>query len=313
MPGPRARRQPRGDLLVELDQPGRVALPVHQVRERRGQHAAVLELAHRRAAAIRHRGAHVEQQVALEVGFFLELLDVVAVGARVDLPVERGQVVAGQVLPVLGELDAEAFVGTAVQAREEPFHHRTRLQLHRPEPRDDGGVEKANVASAAEARWQAWLHSAPRRRHRLDQPVDEDVRRHLLGLGVEVRDDAVPQDRMRQRADVGDRHVIAAPASAPAPWTARISDCDAREPGAPLHPVLHERQVAPAARAATSPPAAPRSARPPRPRSPAAPAAGYSRISAPFSTRDGSARCAPVVCVTTRTSSSSRQVARRRR
>ena len=144
---PRARRQPGRDLLVELDEPRRVALPVHQVGERRREHAAVFELAHRRAAAIRHRGAHVEQQVAFEVGFLLELLDVVAIGARVDFPVERGQVVARQVLPVFRELDAEPFVGTAVQPREEPFHHRTRLQLHRPEPPDDGGVEKADIAA----------------------------------------------------------------------------------------------------------------------------------------------------------------------
>ena len=117
--GPRAGRQPERDPVVERDQPGRVALPVHQERERRRQHRAVFELAHRRRAAIRHRGADVEQQVALEVGLLLELLDVVPIGARVDLPVERRQIVAGQVLPVLGELDAEALVTDCGAARRE--------------------------------------------------------------------------------------------------------------------------------------------------------------------------------------------------
>ena len=59
--------------------------------------------------------------MTLEVGLFLEFLDVVPVAARVDLPVERGQIVAGEVLPVLGELDAEAFVGTAVEPGQEPL------------------------------------------------------------------------------------------------------------------------------------------------------------------------------------------------
>ena len=84
--------------------------------------------------------------MAFEVGLFLELLDVVPIAARVDLPVERRQIVAGQVLPVLGELDAESLVRAAMQPGEKAFHHRPRLQLHRPQPRHDGGVEKAQVA-----------------------------------------------------------------------------------------------------------------------------------------------------------------------
>ena len=84
--------------------------------------------------------------MTLEVGLFLVLLDVVPIAARVDLPVERGEIVAGQVLPVLGELDAETFVGAAVQPGEEPFHHRARFQLHGPQPRDDGRIQEPQVA-----------------------------------------------------------------------------------------------------------------------------------------------------------------------
>ena len=54
--------------------------------------------------------------MAIDVGFFLELLDVVAVGPGVDLPVDGGEIVAGQVLAVFGELDAEALERAAVQA-----------------------------------------------------------------------------------------------------------------------------------------------------------------------------------------------------
>ena len=93
-PGRAAAGSRNADLFVERDQPRRVALTVHQERERARQHRSVFELAHRRRAPVRHRGALIEQQVAFEVRLFLELLDVVPVRARVDLPVERGQVVA---------------------------------------------------------------------------------------------------------------------------------------------------------------------------------------------------------------------------
>jgi hypothetical protein len=53
--------------------------------------------------------------MTVEIGFFLELLDVVAVAPRVDLPVDRVQIVAGDVLAVLGELDAEPLEGAAVE------------------------------------------------------------------------------------------------------------------------------------------------------------------------------------------------------
>ena len=49
-----------------------------------------------------------------------------------------------------------------------------------------------------------------RRRDRLDQSLDQLVRRQAVGLGVEVRQHAVDQHRPRQRADVLDRRRVAA-------------------------------------------------------------------------------------------------------
>src|SRR6188472_2653783 len=83
--------------------------------------------------------------MAIEVGLFFELLDVVTVAARVDLPVEPCEIVAGKVLAVLGELYAEALERAAVQTRQKSFDHRPRLQLHRPEPRQHGWIEKPEV------------------------------------------------------------------------------------------------------------------------------------------------------------------------
>ena len=90
--------------------------------------------------------ADVDQDVAVEVRLFLELLDVVPVAAREDLPVDGGQVVAVDVLPVLREFDAEAFEGAAMKPGEKAFDDRARLQLERAQARHDRGVEKPPFA-----------------------------------------------------------------------------------------------------------------------------------------------------------------------
>jgi hypothetical protein len=73
---------------IERRQSNAVALPVHQVAERRGQTGGVLELGNA-ARPVRHRTADVNHQLAVEVGFLLEFLDVVAIAAREHLPVDR--------------------------------------------------------------------------------------------------------------------------------------------------------------------------------------------------------------------------------
>ena len=69
-----------------------------------------------------------KQQVADQVGLFLELLEVILVGAAEDLPVEIAEVVAGGVLAVLGELDREAVEGAAVNARDVSLDDRPRAE-----------------------------------------------------------------------------------------------------------------------------------------------------------------------------------------
>src|SRR5262249_23269621 len=56
---------------------------------------------------------------------------------------------------------------------------------------------------------QGTLHPALRNRHGLEQPIDDRVGVDALGLGVEVGHDAVAKDRLGQRLDVLDRHVVA--------------------------------------------------------------------------------------------------------
>src|SRR5688572_30034889 len=44
--------------------------------------------------------------------------------------------------------------------------------------------------------------------HPFQQPVDQGIARDAFGLRVEVRQDPVPQDRVRQRPDVLEAHVV---------------------------------------------------------------------------------------------------------
>ena len=142
----RARRQHRHDSVVEGCKPDTVALSVHQVCERRSQ-----ALAHSYFVIPRdppHRAADVEHHMAVEVRFLLELLDVMAIASGVDLPVDRRQIVAGNVLAVFSELDTESFERAAMKAREEPFDDRTGLQFQVAEARNDRRIEKLAFARA---------------------------------------------------------------------------------------------------------------------------------------------------------------------
>ena len=90
---------------VEGDAADRVLLAQAAGSQAGGDGAGVVVLV-QRAAAVVHRLADVDDEVAAQVGLCLVLLDVKAVGLGPDLPVEVADVVAGGVLAVLHELDA---------------------------------------------------------------------------------------------------------------------------------------------------------------------------------------------------------------
>ena len=90
----------------------------HQVGQRRGGALGVFQLRARRGVApVAHAFAGIQEQMADQVGFVLELLQIILVGPAEDFPIEIAKVVAGGVLAVLGELDREAVEGAAVDAR----------------------------------------------------------------------------------------------------------------------------------------------------------------------------------------------------
>ena len=147
----RTRRQVSAHRVVEQHQPGGVLLLDQQEAERGRQQAAPAQL---RDAGAReaHRRALVQEEHPLEVGLLLEHLHVVAVGLAVHLPVHVARCVTRHVLPVLGELDAEAVIGAAMHSLQEPFDHQARAQLHVAQPRHRLRVEEACHARVARRR-----------------------------------------------------------------------------------------------------------------------------------------------------------------
>ena len=136
----------RGGRLVRIcvsnvDQADRVLLMDHQVAERRRQADGVLELGQLLPVGVGHRRAQVHDQVAGDVGLGLELLEVILVGLGVDVPVEVLEIVAGDVLAVLGELDGEALKRAGVQAGEEALDDELGPQIEPGDLADDFGPQ----------------------------------------------------------------------------------------------------------------------------------------------------------------------------
>jgi len=88
-----------------------------------------------------HGAGGVDEDEQVEVGFLLVLFELEFVGAAEDFPVEVTEVVAGDVLAVLGELDAEASEGRAVQAGGEALDDHAGAKLEAAEAGEGLGVE----------------------------------------------------------------------------------------------------------------------------------------------------------------------------
>src|SRR5205823_7200987 len=58
-----------------------------------------------------------------------EFFDVIPITAREEPPVEVARIVARRVLAILGELDRETVIGTAVNTRPESLNHNAGAQL----------------------------------------------------------------------------------------------------------------------------------------------------------------------------------------
>ena len=128
-------------------QTDRVTLTMQEIAEPGGGGRGHLELAHAGGAvdfrAIGHRLARVEHDHGRDVRLFLVPLDVVAVHAAEDLPVEMAQVVTRHVLTVLDKLDAEPVPRAAVLPRQEAIDDALGDQLEVTESGDEIRVEES--------------------------------------------------------------------------------------------------------------------------------------------------------------------------
>ncbi len=146
-----------------------------------------------------HGAAAVEDEMAAEVGFVLELLDVGAVGAGEDTPVDVAWIVAVGVLAVLGELDGEAVIGGAMDAGPEALDDGACAQLEAADGHECAGVDVGRVQG------KEMLG-----RGGLDEALDEVVDAEAVGLGAVVEEDAMAKDGPGEGVEVLESHVGAA-------------------------------------------------------------------------------------------------------
>jgi hypothetical protein len=155
------------DLVIEGDETDGIALLMEEVGEGGGEGGGVAGLVVVEGAVL-HGAGTVEEQVAAEVGLVLELLDVMAVGPGEDPPVEMARVIAGGVLPILGEFDGEAVIGAAMESGPESLDHGAGAEFeaadgHERLGMDEGGAsgkldgavvhERAGAGTVSRRRW----------------------------------------------------------------------------------------------------------------------------------------------------------------
>src|SRR5262249_32623551 len=90
-----------------------------------------------------HGAARVEDEATAQIGIGFKLLDVEAVGPPVGAPIEPPKGVAGNILAILGKLNARAAVGTGMASRHTAEHRTASEERYVRQPRQREGVEKA--------------------------------------------------------------------------------------------------------------------------------------------------------------------------
>ena len=135
------RRQVPDDCVGHAGDADRVSLAAGQEAERARELAGVVD-PRDAGGAVAHRAAGIDDEAAPQVGVGLILLDVVAIRAAVDPPVEPTEVIARHILSVLGKLNARPAVRADMTARHAADHRPAGEQRHRGKPREHAAVEK---------------------------------------------------------------------------------------------------------------------------------------------------------------------------
>src|ERR1019366_5388762 len=129
-----------GHVLIEDDQSRGIPLLRRHVGERSGEVARIIQFSDA-ARSISHGLAGVEQDEQLHVRLALEALQIKALRAGENVPIDVAEIVSLNVLLILGELLAEAELRRAVQPRDTAIHHRLRDKVERRYGRQYRGIE----------------------------------------------------------------------------------------------------------------------------------------------------------------------------
>ena len=97
------------------------------------------------ARPVAHRVGTINEQPANEVGFQFVLLEVQPFLPAEHLPVDVPDVVPGDILAVLGELDRKAVLFAAVPAGKDPLDRPPGAQFKGPDFRKDIGIEAGHA------------------------------------------------------------------------------------------------------------------------------------------------------------------------
>ena len=124
-----ARGQAGADLGVEGNQAHGILLVNHQVTQRRRQTDPIVELGQLLLVRESHRATEVHRQIARDVGFRFELLDVILVRLGVHQPIDILGIVAGGVLAMLTELHRESVKRTRMQPLQKAFDDKLGAQV----------------------------------------------------------------------------------------------------------------------------------------------------------------------------------------
>jgi hypothetical protein len=105
--------------VTEECESGSIVLADHEISQGGSEKAAIMKFV--RLAEI-HRGAGIEQNLAVEIGVVFKLLDVEFVGAAPDFPIDMTEIVPLHVRAVSGEFGAVTQERTMMQAAQETLH-----------------------------------------------------------------------------------------------------------------------------------------------------------------------------------------------
>jgi len=116
--------------IIHRTQPGGILLFDNYISQGGGYQPGIFPLGERRSlGAIPHGLTAVEQQIAGEIGLGFILFQIVTIRFGVDFPVDITQVIAGRVLPMLGELGGKTVKRAFMCPGNVAFHNLSRRQI----------------------------------------------------------------------------------------------------------------------------------------------------------------------------------------